>query len=66
VSVSVPDRKSEPLKENERAELERRRRAAELEEVQRTGVVELAGWNGNETAEVEGKSRVAKTVVEIA
>jgi hypothetical protein len=64
--VPVSDRKSAPLTEDERVGLERRRRTAELEEVQRTGVVELAGWNGNERAEVEGKSRVAKTVVEIA
>jgi hypothetical protein len=63
--VSVSARKSEPLTEDERTELERRR-AAKLEEVQRTGVVELAGWNGNERAEVEDKSRVAKAVVEIA
>jgi len=64
--VSVSARKSEPLTEDERTELERRRGAAKLEEVQRTGVVELAGWNGNERAEVEDKSRVAKAVVEIA
>jgi hypothetical protein len=63
--VSVSARKSEPLTEDERTELERRG-AAKLEEVQRTGVVELAGWNGNERAEVEDKSRVAKAVVEIA
>jgi len=52
-----------PLSEDERAELERRRRAAQLEEGPRPGVVELTG--GNEWAEPESKRSIVKTAVEI-
>ena len=52
------DGKSLTLKE--RAELERRRRAAELEGV---SAVSLVGLGGNERAELEARTTVANTAI---